>query len=89
MPGGPLAWIDVSAWIMVIQCAFAQVCCWASMAFETEFLMYFEELNWTIMFVQNTVISLMFFFTGGALADDPRFVLVYMNLVFGAGYIPF
>ena len=60
------------------------------MAFETEFLMFFEELNWTIMFVINSVINLIFLFAGGHIMyADPRFVSVYLSLVFGAFYIPF
>ena len=60
------------------------------MAFETEFLMYFEELNWTIMFVINSAINLFFLFDGGDMMyNDPRFISVYLSLGFGAGYIPF
>lgn len=86
---GPLVWIDIAAWIMVVLCCVAQCCVWSSFIFETDILMWYEEFNWAIMFVLNTMINLAFFFTGDVFGGDPRWNCVWVSLVFGAIFLPF
>lgn len=88
-PGGPLIWIDACAWIMVFLVCFAQCCVWSSFIFETEVLMWYEEFNWTLMFIINTAINIWFFLSGDIHSDDPRWSCVWLSLVFGAIYLPF
>lgn len=89
MPGGPQMWIDVCSWVIVFLVCFAQCCVWASMMFETDILMWYEEFNWLFMFVLNTAINIVFFFSGGMESSDPRWTCVYLSLVFGAIFLPF
>lgn len=86
---GPLFWIDASANIIVFLVCFAQSCVWSSIVFETDILMYYEECNWTIMFILNTAINICFFFSGDMESSDPRWSCVYLSLIFGAIYLPF
>jgi len=87
---GPLMWIDVSAHIMVFLVCFAQCCVWSSFIFETDILMWYEELNWAIMFILNTAINVFFLVSGDMhSSSDPRWTCVYLSLVFGIIYLPF
>lgn len=87
---GPLIWIDVCSWVIVFLVCFAQCCVWASLTFETEFLMWYEEANWTIIFVLNTMINLWFLLSGDVhSSEDPRWSCVWLSLVFGAIFLPF
>ena len=52
--------------------------------------MWYEEFNWAIMFILNTGINLYFFVSGDMQSsNDPRWMCVYISLVFGAVYLPF
>jgi len=89
-PDGPLYWIDACAWVMVFLVCFAQCCVWSSFIFETDILMWYEEFNWALMFIINTVISLWFVFTGDMWSsEDPRWKCVYLSLIFAVIYLPF
>jgi hypothetical protein len=89
-PDGPLYWIDACAWVMVFLVCFAQCCVWSSFIFETDILMWYEEFNWALMFIINTVISLWFVFTGDMFSsEDPRWKCVYLSLLFAVIYLPF
>lgn len=88
--GPPHFWIDACANIIVFLVCLAQCCVWSSIVFETDILMWYEELNWTIMFVLNTIINLYFFFSGDMQqSQDPRWACVYLSLIFGVIYLPF
>ena len=50
--------------------------------------MWYEEFNWAIMFILNTGINLYFFVSGDMQSsNDPRWMCVYISLVFGAVYL--
>ena len=86
----PQFWIDACANIIVFLVCLAQCCVWSSIVFETDILMWYEELNWTTMFILNTIINLYFFFSGEMEhSKDPRWACVYLSLIFGAIYLPF
>lgn len=87
---GPMYWVDASAWLMVFLCCFAQCCVWSSFIFETDILMWYEELNWAVMFILNTAINVFFVFSDDMKnSNDPRYTCVYLSLIFGAIFLPF
>lgn len=51
--------------------------------------MWYEEFNWLFMFILNTAINLVFFFSGDMESSDPRWTCVYLSLIFGAIFLPF
>lgn len=75
---------------MVFLVCFAQCCVWSSFIFETDILMYYEELNWAIMFILNSVINVFFLLSDDMQnSNDPRWTTVYLSLLFGVIYLPF
>jgi hypothetical protein len=51
--------------------------------------MWYEEFNWAIMFVLNTIINVTFLFYGDVYGSDPRWNCVWISLLFGAIFLPF
>jgi len=82
-----VGWVDGLAWLMVLQAVICQVCVWVAILTERFEFYFYEELGWVFMFVANTIASAYLYLTVDTLAG--REVLLELNLVFGAVYLPF
>jgi hypothetical protein len=81
-----VGWVDVLAWVMVLQVTISQCLVWAAILTARFALYFYEELGWAIIFALNTIASGYLCVTVGGRSDAK--VLLYISLVFGAGYLP-
>ena len=78
--------IDTLSWIMVIQVIISQFFVWSAIIFQRSIWYFYEEVGWFIIYAINTVVSIYIYFT--FLDFDGRELLLYLNIIFGLGYIP-
>jgi hypothetical protein len=79
-------WVSVLSWLMVAQVVISQGFVWAAILIENFELYYYEELGWALIFAANTMASAFLYLTVDALGN--RQVLLRLNLLFGAVYLP-
>ncbi len=82
---GRVGWVDALAWLMVAQVVVSQGFVWSAIATRRLRLYFYEELGWFVIFAANTLASAYLYATVDT-ADAE--VLLVLNLVFGAGYLP-
>ena len=82
-----VGWVNVVAWLMVLQVVICQVCVWVAILTERFEFYFYEELGWLFMFAANTIASAYLYWAVATLAG--RATLLLLNLVFGAVYLPF
>jgi len=79
-------WVIALSWLMVVLVVISQGFVWAAVLTEQFELYYYEELGWALIFVANTIASAYLYLTVDALGG--REVLLVLNLLFGAVYLP-
>jgi hypothetical protein len=82
-----VGWVNVVAWLMVLQAVICQVCVWLAILTERFQFYLYEELGWLLMFAANTIASARLYLAADALAS--RATLLKLNLIFGVVYLPF
>ena len=78
--------VNAMSWLMVAQVVISQVLAWAAVLTGRLALYFHEELGWGLIFAANTIASADLWLRGGVAADDA--VLLQLNLLFGAVYLP-
>ncbi len=81
-----VGWVDGLSWLMVVQVVISQAFVWSAIATKRLGLYFYEELGWFIIFVANTAASGFLYF--GADLSAEALGLIQLNLLFGAGYLP-
>ena len=81
-----IVWVDVVSWLMVAQVVISQVFVWSAILTKRLELYYYEEVGWLIIFAANTAASIFLYVAAGT--PDNGIFLLQLNLVFGAGYLP-
>ncbi len=81
-----VGWIDALAWLMVVQVVVSQGFVWGQLLTGRLMLFVFEEAGWFVIFAANAIASAALLL-GGADPGD-REILLNLNLVFAAGYLP-
>ena len=79
-------WVIALSWLMVAQVVISQGFVWAAILTEQFELYYYEELGWALIFAANTIASAHLYLTVDTLGG--REVLLQLNLLFGAVYLP-
>ena len=82
-----VAWVNVIAWLMVLQVGICEVCVWMAILSERFQFYFYEELGWLFMYAANTLVSAYLYLTVGTLAG--REILLQLNLIFAVIYMPF
>jgi hypothetical protein len=78
--------VDVLSWLMVAQVAVSQGFVWGAILTRRLGLYFFEEMGWLVIFAANTVASAYLY--GAADVVGGGRILLQLNLVFGALYLP-
>jgi hypothetical protein len=81
-----IAWVDWLSWAMVIQVVMSQFFVWGAIVTGREILYYYEELGWGFIYAANTFASIYLRTVGGI--SNSRQVLILINIIFGAIYLP-
>src|SRR5262245_10146583 len=81
-----LSFVSALSWLMVAQVVISQVLVWAAILTGRLALYFYEELGWAFIFAANTAASAYLYFRAGAPVSHP--VLLQLNLLFGAAYLP-
>lgn len=81
---GEAGWVNALSWLMVAQVVVSQGFVWGAILTKRLGLYFYEELGWLVIFVANTAAS-AFLYAG---APDDGHILLELNLLFGAGYLP-
>ena len=81
-----IGWVNALSWLMVFQVVISQVFVWGAILSGRPRLFFYEELGWAFIYAANSAASAVLFL----LADDfgGWEVLILINLVFGAVYLP-
>ena len=78
--------VDVLSWLMVVQVVISQYFVWCAILTGRQKLYFFEEMGWAVIFVINTVVSAILYWTLDILGGHK--LLLQLNLLFGAFYLP-
>ena len=81
-----ITWINNVSWLMVIQVIISQCFVWGAILTGKLILYVYEEIGWGIIFIINTIASLYLYITLENFSG--RELLIYLNLIFGAFYLP-
>ena len=81
-----VAWVTGLSWLMVVQVVISQGFVWAAILTEQFEFYYYEELGWAFIFAANAIASAYLYLTVSTLG--PREILLLLNLLFGAVYLP-
>ncbi|NNL67583.1 MAG: hypothetical protein HKP30_15140 [Myxococcales bacterium] len=89
LDAGQTGWVTAFSWWMVVQVVVSQGFVWGAILTGRLSLYFFEEAGWAVIFVLNTVASAYLYGMYGTLdaAGDAR-LLLQLNLLFGAVYLP-
>ena len=79
-------WVDALSWLMVLQVVLCQVLVWVAILSERFDFYYYEELGWALIFAANTIATAYLFLSVAAVGG--RAILLRVNLLFGAVYLP-
>jgi hypothetical protein len=77
-----IGWVNVLSWWMVVQVVTSQIFVWGAILTGNLKLYFYEELGWAFIYTVNTIASAYLYISGG------RELLIYLNLLFGAVYLP-
>ena len=83
---GQVPLIDILSCLMVVQVVISQFFVWLAILTERQRLYFYEELGWGVIFVIHTAASAILYGTLGRLGSWK--LLLELNLLFGALYIP-
>lgn len=86
MNAGDVHWINALSWLMVVQVIISQAFVWSAILTKRLDLYFYEELGWLIIFAANTTASGFLLATAHVPGDG--LILLKLNLLFGAGYLP-
>lgn len=78
--------IDLLAWLMVLHVIISQFFVWVAIIYNRKKYYYFEELGWAIIFIYNTVSSLILYISFNL--SQQYETLILLNLIFGIFYLP-
>ena len=81
-----VGWVDGFAWWMVAQVVVSQGFVWSAIATQRLGRYFYEEVGWFVIFAANTAASA--FLLSTLEAPGAGRLLLFLNLVFGAGYLP-
>jgi len=81
-----IAWIDGLSWLMVFQAIISQIFVWAAIMRKRLDLYFYEEVGWFVIFLAYTLASASLYLISEASPMERE--LLQLNLVFGAGYLP-
>ena len=81
-----ITWINALSWTMVIQVVISQCFVWSAIVTGKLILYVYEEIGWGFIFIMNTIASLYLYVTLDNFSG--RELLIYLNLIFGAFYLP-
>jgi hypothetical protein len=81
-----LVWVDLLAWLMVVQVGVSQLFVWAAILTGRLSLYFWEEVGWGVIFVANTIASAWLHSTTEP--PGPGALLLQLNLLFGLVYLP-
>ncbi len=81
-----LGWVDALSWFMVFAVVVSQGFVWGAISSGRLALYFWEEVGWFLLFAANTLASAALWATTEASAEAA--VLLPLNLLFGAGYLP-
>jgi hypothetical protein len=81
---GEVGWVNALSWLMVAQVVVSQGFVWGAILTKRLGFYFYEELGWLAIFVANTAAS-AFLYAG---SPDAGHSLLELNLLFGAGYLP-
>jgi len=81
-----LGWVDALSWLMVAQVVVSQGFVWSAIGTRRLGLYFYEELGWLVIFAANTIASAYLYGTANTLGEGR--VLILLNLLFGAVYLP-
>jgi len=81
-----IPFVDILSWLMVVQVIISQCFVWSAILTGRLKLYFYEELGWGIIFVINTIVSAILYWTLANL--DGRELLLQLSLLFGAVYLP-
>ena len=78
--------IDIISWVMVIQVIISQFFVWGAILVRNEKYYFYEEIGWGVIFLINTIISIILLYSVSDLGANE--VFLYLNLIFGIVYLP-
>ena len=78
--------LDLLSWLMVVQVTLSQCFVWGAILLRRERYYYFEELGWFIIFVVNTLISIILLLNSSGYQEYK--ILIHLNIIFGIVYLP-
>ena len=78
--------VDVLSWLMVVQVVISQFFVWGAILTGRQKLYFYEELGWGIIFIINTIASIILYWTLDILSGYK--VLLQINILFGTVYLP-
>ena len=81
-----VGWVIALSRLMVVQVVVSQVLVWMAILTDRRELYFFEELGWALIFAANAIASAYLYAT--AVTPGGRHVLLVLNLLFGAVYLP-
>ena len=81
-----VSWVNVFSWVMVVQVVVSQFFVWGSILTGRLMLFFYEELGWALIYAANTIASAYLYVTVDNFGG--RELLILLNLLFGAVYLP-
>jgi hypothetical protein len=78
--------VSALSWLMVAQVVISQVLAWGAILTGRLQLYFYEELGWAVIFAANAIASA--FLWSHARVSPSHSVLLQLNLLFGAVYLP-
>ena len=83
---GQIPIIDLLSWLMVFQVVISQFFVWGAILLQTEKYYFYEEFGWAIIFILNTVTSIVLYLCLDNLGKYE--ILLQINIIFGSLYLP-
>jgi len=82
----PSSWVDFGSWLMVGLVTISQIFVWGAIFTGRSRFYFYEEFGWALIYGINTITSYYLYLTENHSGAGEFFIL--LNLLFGAGYIP-
>ena len=83
---GQIPIIDLLSWLMVFQVVISQFFVWGAILLQTEKYYFYEEFGWAIIFILNTIASIVLYLYLDNLGKYE--ILLQINMIFGSLYLP-
>jgi len=81
-----IPYVDFLSWLMVLLVVISQFFVWGAIFTDRQKLYFYEELGWGLIFVINTFVSAILYWS---IDNLPRYeLLLQFNILFGTFYLP-